>query len=240
MIGIETSVPYPLHGLVLAGGRGTRLGSGGRDKGLLDYHGQPQARWAMILLAPFCARVYVSLRPEQAGADEYAGLPAVFDVASLGPASGLAAAFALAPEAAWFVLAADMPLADRELLAALVAVRGSPPQAAATAFRGADGRLEPLCAIYEPSFRPVLEAALGSALESAPGSTGAASAAPAPATAAGERAREAGPSLRRLLEAAHPTVVKPPSAAALASVNTPADDRAAREALALRGQKPGR
>src|SRR5690606_30301814 len=113
---------------------------GGRDKGLLDYHGEPQARWSMALLAPFCVRVYVSLRPEQAGANAYAGMTAVVDSVSLGPASGLAAAFALAPDAAWLVLAADMPLADRELLAALVAARGSAPRAAATAFRGADGR----------------------------------------------------------------------------------------------------
>src|SRR5690606_24640229 len=104
MTGIETPVPYPLHGLVLAGGRGTRLGSGGRDKGLLDYHGEPQARWAMALLAPFCARVYVSLRAEQAGAEQYAALATVIDSASFGPASGLAAAFALAPDAAWLVL----------------------------------------------------------------------------------------------------------------------------------------
>lgn len=224
MTGIETSVPYPLYGLVLAGGRGTRLGPGGREKGLLDYHGEPQVRWAMALLAPFCARVYVSLRPDQAGADAYADLPAVVDSASRGPASGLAAAFALAPDAAWLVLAADMPLADRELLAALVAARGAGPRAAATAFRGADGGLEPLCTIYEPSFRPALEAALGPA----PGAE------VEPAPGVDKRAREGGPSLRRLLEAAHPTVVEPPSAAVLGSVNTPADDRAAREALSGR------
>lgn len=196
-------------------------GPAGRDKGLLDYHGEPQARWAAALLAPFCERVYVSLRPDQADAHGYAGLPKVVDSASLGPASGLAAAFALAPHAAWLVLAADMPLADRALLAALVAARGSRPRAAATAFRGADGRLEPLCAIYEPRFRPALRTALETA----------GSAAAAGAAAAGARSGEAGPSLRRLLEAAEPIVVEPPNPAALISVNTQADDRAAREAL---------
>jgi molybdopterin-guanine dinucleotide biosynthesis protein A len=223
MTGIETSVPHPAHtvlyGLVLAGGRGTRLGgtAAGHDKGLLDYHGEPQACWAMRLLAPFCARVYVSLRPDQAGAESYAGLPAVVDAVSQGPASGLAAAFALAPDAAWLVLAADMPLADPGLVAALVAARGRAPGAAATAFRGADGRLEPLCAIYEPRFRPVLEAVLAPAF--------------APA---------AGPSLRRLLEAAAPAVAEPPSLEALRSVNTPADDQAVRATLAQRRPEPGR
>lgn len=45
-------------GLVLAGGRGTRVG--GRDKGLLRRHGRPMAKQAAQLLAPACRIVAVS------------------------------------------------------------------------------------------------------------------------------------------------------------------------------------
>jgi len=41
----------PLQGLVLAGGRSSRMG---RDKAALDFHGEPQVHWAYRLLGPHC------------------------------------------------------------------------------------------------------------------------------------------------------------------------------------------
>jgi molybdopterin-guanine dinucleotide biosynthesis protein A len=141
-----------LHGLVLAGGRGTRLG---RDKGELDYHGVSQARWAFELLRAFCAETFVSIRPEQAGRPAYRDLPLLTDRGvSAGPASGLAAALRRSPGAAWLVVAADMPLLRRELLANLVADRDS--GVLATAYRHRDGTPEPLCAIWEPAAGPLV------------------------------------------------------------------------------------
>ena len=138
---------------MLAGGRGTRLG---RDKGSLDYHGVPQVRWAVGLLERHCERVWVSLRSRAEAPDAYRGLPVLLDAdSSEGPAAGLRAAFRSAPEAAWLLLAADMPLVGSELLSALVEQRR--PDAIATAFRHADGTPEPLCAIWEPAAAPFLE-----------------------------------------------------------------------------------
>jgi molybdopterin-guanine dinucleotide biosynthesis protein A len=134
-----------LWGLVLAGGTGSRIG---RDKGELDYHGVPQARWAFDLLAGFCERCYVSVRPEQARIGVYATLPLIPDQLSGGPAAGLLTAWGLAPGVAWLLLATDMPLIDETVLETLV--RGRAPGATATAFRRPDGMLEPLCAIWEP------------------------------------------------------------------------------------------
>jgi molybdopterin-guanine dinucleotide biosynthesis protein A len=137
----------PLYGLVLAGGRGTRLG---RDKGELDYHGLPQAAWGLRLLEPFCSERFVSVRPEQIDTPGYRGLPTIIDRgASAGPASGVAAALLQVPRAAWLVIAADMPLLTDAALAALVAHRD--PSVLATAYRGHGGRPEPLCAIWEPA-----------------------------------------------------------------------------------------
>ncbi len=137
----------PLYGLVLAGGRGTRLG---RDKGELDYHGLPQAAWGLRLLEPFCRERFVSVRPEQIDTPGYRGLPTIVDRgASAGPASGVAAALQQFPRAAWFVIAADMPLLTDAVLATLVAHRD--PSVLATAYRRRGGMPEPLCAIWEPA-----------------------------------------------------------------------------------------
>lgn len=191
------SVPT-LQGLVLAGGRGTRLGL---DKGTLDFHGEPQARWAHALLARVCGRAFVSVRPDQAGRAPYTGLPMIVDTEpDAGPAAGLLAAFDAAPGAAWLVLAADLPLVDAAMLERLVAARD--PSRLATAYRHADGTPEPLCAIYEPAARAVLEA------------------------------QRPGPvSLRRVLETGPCRLIEPLDERGLAGVNTPADAAAVRERL---------
>jgi molybdopterin-guanine dinucleotide biosynthesis protein A len=191
----------PLHGLVLAGGRGTRLG---QAKGELDYHGQPQARWAHALLVQACGSAFVAVRLEQAATPPYADLPLIVDARpDAGPGAGLLAAFGARPQAAWLVLAADLPLVDLALLADLCAARD--PAVLATAYRGADGGPEPLCAIFEPAAR--------TALQSQP-----------PERLSLRRLLATGPS--RLLGLAEP--------ARLQSVNTPADDAAARAWLARR------
>jgi molybdopterin-guanine dinucleotide biosynthesis protein A len=189
----------PLHGLVLAGGRGTRLG---REKGALDYHGEPQARWAHALLESVCGRAFASVRADQAGVEPYAGLPLIVDTqAGAGPAAGLLAAFAAEPEAAWLLLAADLPLVDRPTLERLVAARDV--AAVATGYRHRDGTAEPLCAIYEPGARAALAAQRPGRL-----------------------------SLRRVLEAGPSRLLDPLDGARLTSVNTAADDAAVRARLA--------
>ncbi len=148
------SVSPRLCGLVVAGGEGSRLG---RDKGTLDYHGVPQARWAFELLGQLCSTVYVSVRRSQAGRPPYAELPLVVDDADVptGPAAGLVAAFQTVPDVAWLMLAADMPLVDVAMLRSLEIERDA--SALATAYRHPDGTPEPLCAVWEPASRAVLE-----------------------------------------------------------------------------------
>jgi len=144
---VKTIVP-PLFGLVLAGGRGSRLG---RDKASLDYHGVPQLRWALNLLARHCERVLVSARDvTQTAAAPFSGVQMLTDAPGVtGPAAGLAAAFRFAPDAAWLLVAVDMPLVEDATLATLISNRD--PEAVATAYRHVDGTPEPLCAIWEPA-----------------------------------------------------------------------------------------
>jgi molybdopterin-guanine dinucleotide biosynthesis protein A len=138
----------PLHGLVLAGGRSTRMQ---RDKAALEYRpGQTQIDVAMKLLEGRVARAFLSVRSDQVQERVRAAYPQIVDQGNVqGPIAGISAAFAQHPEAAWLVLACDLPFLDARTLDALIASRA--PDADATAFRSShDGLPEPLCAIYEP------------------------------------------------------------------------------------------
>jgi molybdenum cofactor guanylyltransferase len=145
-----SAAPIPaLYGLVLAGGRSTRMG---RDKAALRYgDGTPQLERAVRLLEQHVARVYVSVRGDQASDVLRGRYPQIRDRhENLGPIAGLLAAQVEHPEAAWLVVACDLPLLDGATLAYLVARRAT--TRSATAFRSShDGLPEPLCAIYEPA-----------------------------------------------------------------------------------------
>jgi molybdopterin-guanine dinucleotide biosynthesis protein A len=140
-----------LHGLVLAGGRSTRMG---RDKATLAYHGSSQLETAWALLAPRVTSCFVSVRPDQVGDPLRARHPQIVDgPEGAGPAAGIVAAQRAHPQAAWLVLACDLPFLDAGTLDALLAARD--PAKLATAFRSAhDGLPEPLCAVYEPAAGP--------------------------------------------------------------------------------------
>lgn len=135
-----------LYGLVLAGGRSRRMQS---DKALLDYHGQPQLHWTYELVAPWCHETFVSARADQRDAVRDA-LPRIDDEGeSIGPAGGMLAAHHRF-DAAWLVVACDLPFLNAGVLETLVAARD--PESDATAYTSAhDGLPEPLCAIWEPA-----------------------------------------------------------------------------------------
>lgn len=142
-----------LYGLVLAGGRSTRMQ---QDKAALAYHGRTQLEWAMGLIAPFVERAFVSVRPDQTQDPARAKFAQIVDTHSdLGPIAGITAAQAAHPDLAWLVLACDLPFLDAATLKHLVWARDADKPA--TAYRSShDGLPEPLCAIYEPSSREAL------------------------------------------------------------------------------------
>ena len=143
----------PLYGLVLAGGRSTRMQ---RDKAALNYHGRSQLEWAMDLLAPHVERAFVSVRPDQANDPVRSHFPRIQDRhENLGPIAGIIAAQDEHPSVGWLVLACDLPFLDEGTLKHLIWARQ--PEKLATAYRSShDGLPEPLCAIYEPASRAAI------------------------------------------------------------------------------------
>ncbi len=141
-----------LNGLVLVGGRSTRMQT---DKSRLSYvAGKKHYQHLADLMQPFCQQIYVSVRDEeQAQAYE---LPAITDkFIGLGPYGGILSAFMHNPNTAWLVLAVDLPLIDTPTLEKLTADRDI--HKTATCFIDPQEEFpEPLISIWEPRAYPVM------------------------------------------------------------------------------------
>lgn len=137
-----------LCGLVLAGGRSSRMH---RDKAALAYHGRSQLATTFGLLESVVDRCYVSVRADQIEEPLRKGYPQIVDAEGPGgPINGILAAQQRHPQAAWLVLACDLPFLDRASLVHLLDHRDR--ARVASAFRSShDGLPEPLCAVYEPA-----------------------------------------------------------------------------------------
>lgn len=146
-----------LYGLVLTGGRSRRMQ---RDKANLTYAGKSQLARAMELLTPLVARCFVSVRSDQLEDPRRAAYDTIADVLpNLGPMGGIHAALHAYPDRGWLVLACDLPFLDSATLQYLIAHRVS--TRVASAYRSSfDGQPEPLCAIFEPSSRALIEQSL--------------------------------------------------------------------------------
>ena len=146
----------PLYGLVLAGGRSTRMQ---RDKATLEYAGESQLQRAMESARPLVERAFVSVRPDQRSDPQRAAFDTIADLTPGSRASGRhsgrpACASATRPGWCWPAICrfwARRPCSN------LIAHRDA--SRLATAYRSNfDGKPEPLCAIYEPASREAIDA----------------------------------------------------------------------------------
>ena len=143
----KTMRQIPLNGLVLTGGKSTRMHT---DKAALQYHGKTQSEFCCELLSRHCDAVFISNRKDQALVPGQDGLPQIHDIFDgFGPLSGILTALHEYPGAAWLVVACDLPFIDSEIISTLVRKRN--PHKIATAFKSTHDEFpEPLCTIYEP------------------------------------------------------------------------------------------
>lgn len=141
-----------LYGLVLTGGKSKRMG---QDKALLMINAKSQTEYAYDLLSEFCAKVFVSCRPDQADLPGRKDLPQILDKPAyndIGPLAGILSAMEEHPRVPWIVLGCDLPFVTKSTIEKLILNQN--PGKFATAYISAhDGLPEPLCAIYEPADR---------------------------------------------------------------------------------------
>lgn len=141
----------PISGLVLAGGKSQRMG---KDKGMINYHGIPQRQFLFDLMETTCKERFYSCRADQK--PDFEGLALIFDrFVGLGPYGAILSAFLQQPDAAWLVVAVDLPLIDESIIADLCKRRN--PSKLATAYLNPEtGFPDPLLTIWEPRAYPVL------------------------------------------------------------------------------------
>ena len=139
-----------LNGLVLAGGKSERMGF---DKSAINWLGQEQRYQMANMLQQYCSDVFISCRSDQQTDDGYKRLLDTFT--GLGPYGGILSAFREEPDAAWLVVACDLPLLSEQTLNFLTQNRNI--ASVATTFKSPfDEFPEPLITIWEPKSYPVL------------------------------------------------------------------------------------
>ena len=149
---ITDKATAPIDGLVLAGGKSTRMGT---DKGLLEYHGMAQRDYLFDLFKQVLdkkAQVYLSVREDQ----DITDVAVITDkFIGLGPFGAICSAFMHDPNKAYLVVATDLPFVNNDVLQLLLRQRN--PKKIATAIKGKDKQfVEPLITIWEPKAYPVL------------------------------------------------------------------------------------
>ena len=130
-------------GLVLAGGRGERLG---RTKGDLPFEGSTLAERAAALLWPICGSVLVSI--SEGAENPAAAYPCLVDPppAGRGPLAAIDAAFDATGDADLLVLACDYPFVTQALMRRLAShAMGEDDIVMMTDFAGRD---HPLVALW--------------------------------------------------------------------------------------------
>ena len=143
---IEERIPS-VKGLVLIGGKSTRMGE---DKSMLNYFGKPQKEVAKNLLENNNLETFYAVQNPSKNNEEISD-----KFYSLGPFGGICSAFQKDPNAAWFVLAIDVPFVNEEIIKLLLKYRN--PSKVATAIKGKGKEfVEPLITIYEPKAYPIL------------------------------------------------------------------------------------
>ena len=137
----------PVKGLVLVGGKSTRMG---QNKAELQYHGKPQQQFAKELLENNQLETYYSVNKATKKQNQIADT-----FLHLGPFGGICSAFQKDPNTAWLVMATDVPFVTTKVIQQLLQHRN--PSKVATAIKGRNKEfVEPLITIYEPKAYPIL------------------------------------------------------------------------------------
>jgi molybdopterin-guanine dinucleotide biosynthesis protein A len=137
----------------------------GAEKATLTLDGRRFFERAFEELSSVCVRAFVSVRTDQARAGTYRRYACIVDaIPNCGPIAGIAAAADQHPQAAWLVVACDMPNTNRSAMSHLLDHRD--PRFDAVLYSresreaGQRPSVEPLFGIWEPTAAAAASACL--------------------------------------------------------------------------------
>jgi len=136
---MDASATRQRTGVVLAGGRGSRMGA---FKPLLSFYGRPLLAYAIDAISPICDELLVMAGPHAAAVSRVAGGARVFADPGAGPHVALRLAARLARHPTLVVAPADAPFLRAQTYAPLLAVGGN-----ANYVR--DGFADPMVGVYD-------------------------------------------------------------------------------------------
>jgi molybdenum cofactor guanylyltransferase len=142
-----------ITGLILAGGRGSRMG--GADKGLQRLHGTPLAAHVLARLAPQVRTVLISANRN---AHTYAELaPVIADSVGgfAGPIAGILAGLGACQTPLLLAVACDVPRLPADLAAKLLQAKQAAHAPASFAVAGAQAH--PACCLLDVATLPALQ-----------------------------------------------------------------------------------
>lgn len=142
-----------ITGIILAGGKGQRLG--GIDKGLLNLHGKPLIEYAMAMLQPHVKSLLISANRQL---DVYAryGVTVIRDAnASNGPLCGIASALAHVHTRYAMTIPCDCPFLPADLVLRMYQELTSQHADIAVAHDGE--RLQSVCLLFNTSLKTSLD-----------------------------------------------------------------------------------
>ena len=143
------SIP-DIRGLVLAGGKSTRMG---KDKSQIAYHdGISQEDYALSQLGSCISKVYLSKRKTKVSSKHHVITDSFLE---LGPFGAVLSAFRYEPNMAWMVTACDQPLLSVQHIERLIVNRDA-SKVATCYFNPETNRPEPLITLWEPKAYPLL------------------------------------------------------------------------------------
>lgn len=142
-----------MSGLVLAGGRGRRLG--GIDKGLLELHGRPLAVLALARLGQHVPHLLVSANRNLDTYATFGAVPVQDDPPDRGPLGGVLAGLRACPTDWLLCVPCDMPHLPEDLETRMLASLSRP--GAGPAFAHDGERLQPLVALLPRRAAPGLQ-----------------------------------------------------------------------------------
>ncbi|TVP90594.1 MAG: molybdenum cofactor guanylyltransferase MobA [Pseudomonadaceae bacterium] len=147
---------FQADGLILAGGRGQRLG--GRDKGLMEWQGQPAAARLSALVRPLVGELLISCNRNQASYQHWADrLLADAETDFPGPLAGILAGLRACRGSHLLIVPCDLPRIDQDLLAALLARAAEQPEQPVLVRNGE--QWQPLLVVLPHSLLPALQTA---------------------------------------------------------------------------------
>jgi len=145
---------YPITGVILAGGRATRMG--GEDKGLIQLHGNYLINHVIAALRPQVDTLFINANRNQDRYRELTDLPIISDIIAEypGPLAGMATGLQHATTEYVFFTPCDSPFIPKDLVARLY--QAMQQQQAAISTVMINGYLQPVFVLMQRRLLPEL------------------------------------------------------------------------------------